>query len=141
MSAPKRIQLRRTKGWRKPEGAIVVARPSKWGNPYHVGTMAEMVGTAYPSNQDAIVVWFQKRKHFGRQGEWSGFADRDEATRFAVDLHRRAILAVADGIDGALYLDWYLGELRGHDLGCWCKPGEPCHADVLLEIANGGEPK
>ena len=32
MSAAKRIQLRRTKGWRKPEGAIVVARPSRWGN-------------------------------------------------------------------------------------------------------------
>lgn len=26
----------RTKGWRKPEGAIVVARPTKWGNPYHI---------------------------------------------------------------------------------------------------------
>lgn len=34
---PRRIQLRRTKGWRKPEGAIVVARPSKWGNPFRVG--------------------------------------------------------------------------------------------------------
>lgn len=28
---PKRIQLRRTKGWRKPPGAVVVARPGKWG--------------------------------------------------------------------------------------------------------------
>jgi len=37
MTEPKRIQLRRTKGWRKPEGAIVVARPSVWGNPYKVG--------------------------------------------------------------------------------------------------------
>ena len=35
---PNRIQLRRTKGYRKPEGAIVVARPSKWGNPYKVAT-------------------------------------------------------------------------------------------------------
>lgn len=34
---PKRIQLRRTKGWRKPDGAIVVSRPSRWGNPYAVG--------------------------------------------------------------------------------------------------------
>jgi Domain of unknown function (DUF4326) len=34
--APARIQLRRTKGWRKPEGAVVVARPSKWGNPWPV---------------------------------------------------------------------------------------------------------
>ncbi len=27
-------------------------------------------------------------------------------------------------------------ELRGKNLGCWCKLGEACHADVLLEIAN-----
>ena len=27
-------------------------------------------------------------------------------------------------------------EIRGKNLACWCKPGEPCHADVLLEIAN-----
>ena len=27
-------------------------------------------------------------------------------------------------------------ELKGRDLVCWCKP-EPCHADILLEIANG----
>ncbi len=26
--------------------------------------------------------------------------------------------------------------LRGRDLACWCKPGAPCHADVLLELAN-----
>lgn len=27
-------------------------------------------------------------------------------------------------------------ELRGKNLACWCQPGEPCHADVLLELAN-----
>jgi len=27
-------------------------------------------------------------------------------------------------------------ELRGKDLVCWCAP-KPCHADVLLEVANG----
>ena len=27
-------------------------------------------------------------------------------------------------------------ELRGKNLACWCRPGEACHADVLLEIAN-----
>lgn len=26
--------------------------------------------------------------------------------------------------------------LRGKNLACWCKPGQPCHADVLLELAN-----
>src|SRR5690349_13318575 len=34
--APKRVQLRRTKGWRKPEGAVVVSRPSPYGNPFPV---------------------------------------------------------------------------------------------------------
>lgn len=27
-------------------------------------------------------------------------------------------------------------ELRGKDLACWCKEGEPCHADILLRLAN-----
>jgi hypothetical protein len=26
-----------------------------------------------------------------------------------------------------------LEELRGKNLACWCKIGQPCHADVLLE--------
>lgn len=30
----------------------------------------------------------------------------------------------------------YLHELKGKNLSCWCKIGEPCHADILLEIAN-----
>ena len=137
MTPPKRIQLRRVAGWRKPEGAIVVARPSRWGNPYRVGTMADIYGTHYPLNHDALVVWHQSRKGYKRSGEWTGFSDRGEATRFAVDLYRRALLAMADGIDGARHLDCYLGELRGHDLGCWCKPGDPCHAETLLALANG----
>lgn len=27
-------------------------------------------------------------------------------------------------------------ELRGKNLACWCPLDAPCHADVLLEIAN-----
>jgi hypothetical protein len=34
---PKGVQLKRTLGYRKPPGAIVVSRPSSWGNPYRVG--------------------------------------------------------------------------------------------------------
>jgi hypothetical protein len=29
-----------------------------------------------------------------------------------------------------------LPELRGKNLACWCKPGAPCHADVLLNIVE-----
>lgn len=31
---PKRIQRKRTKGWRMPENTVYVGRPSKWGNPF-----------------------------------------------------------------------------------------------------------
>lgn len=31
--------------------------------------------------------------------------------------------------------DW-LSPLRGKDLACFCKEGGPCHADILLELAN-----
>lgn len=27
-------------------------------------------------------------------------------------------------------------ELAGHDLMCWCRLDQPCHADILLQIAN-----
>lgn len=27
-------------------------------------------------------------------------------------------------------------DLAGHDLACWCALDQPCHADVLLELAN-----
>ena len=30
-----------------------------------------------------------------------------------------------------------LEHLRGRDLACWCPIDQPCHADVLLEVANG----
>jgi Domain of unknown function (DUF4326) len=33
---PQRIQLSRRRGWRKPSDAIVISRPSKWGNPFRI---------------------------------------------------------------------------------------------------------
>jgi Domain of unknown function (DUF4326) len=37
MSEPRRIQLRRTKGWKNPPNTIIVSRPSRWGNPHAIG--------------------------------------------------------------------------------------------------------
>ncbi len=33
-----------------------------------------------------------------------------------------------------------LAPLRGKDLVCYCLPDEPCHADVLLRLANAPAP-
>lgn len=51
--APKRVQLRRTKGWRKPADAVVVARPSKWGNPDRVGDPHPLTGE--PMDAEEVV--------------------------------------------------------------------------------------
>lgn len=103
--SPQRIQLRRTAGWRKPEGAIVVARPSRWGNPFIVGSIR---GANLPRMTAEVAV----RKY-------------------------RAWLIGGGGVDRAVIVNG-IHELRGHDLACWCALDAPCHADVLLEIANSG---
>lgn len=50
---------------------------------------------------------------------------------------RRALFSrdAALGFD----LDDVRRELRGKNLACWCPLDEPCHADVLLEVANSNE--
>jgi hypothetical protein len=93
MSEPKRIQLQRIRGWRKPFNTVVVSRPSKWGNPF---TVAE----------------------YGRS---------EAVSRYRVFLQLRPC-----GNGSRLDLE----ELRGKNLGCWCRLDQVCHADVLLELAN-----
>ncbi len=54
--------------------------------------------------------------------------NKEEAQREAVHWYRRYLQAKPN-----LIAD--IGELKGRDLVCWCSP-LPCHADVLLELAN-----
>ncbi|OHU39530.1 DUF4326 domain-containing protein [Mycobacteroides chelonae] len=111
---PERIQLRRAKGWRKPEGVIVVARPSRWGNPFAVGIVVP--------NVTCIATMANVR------------ADSPTA---AVQAYRRWLsgLWLIDTREAPTVLQ-IRAELRGHNLACWCPLDQPCHADVLLEIAN-----
>jgi Domain of unknown function (DUF4326) len=114
---PQRIQRKRTKGWRMPEGAVYVGRPSRWGNPNEVG---------YGPG-----AWFASV--FGGE-KW--FETEAEARQCAVDAFRSDLLW-----DFSRFADLredYLWRLRGRDLACWCPIDQPCHADVLLELANGG---
>jgi hypothetical protein len=59
---PERIQLRRTKGWRIPPGAVSVARPGRWGNPFRVGDnlefpFSEMFGPAVRDRAHAVLIF------------------------------------------------------------------------------------
>lgn len=108
---PRRVQLSRRKGWRMPENTISVARPNRHGNPFCIGDFG------IPDAASAVE----------RFREW-----RDGRV-------------VGPDLPPVDYL-------RGKNLACWCplceahKDGKPfgvqcpdcspCHADVLLEIAN-----
>lgn len=97
-TTPKRIQRKRTKGWRMPEGAVYVGRPSKWGNPYKIGESDPMSLGGILDATTAV-----------RMFEWYAWL---------------------------LWADEGIPELRGKDLACFCPLDQPCHADVLLELAN-----
>lgn len=57
MSQPKRIQRKRTKGWKMPEGAMYVGRPSKWGNPYGQGIPASEAVAMFRSLMESRPGW------------------------------------------------------------------------------------
>jgi len=97
---PKRIQRKRTKGWRMPPNTVYVGRPTMWGNPLRVGQR---------------IVW---------KGQlWCGFTQED-----CLDFYEAYISTFS------LKLIWEL--LEGKNLACWCPLDQPCHADILLRIAN-----
>lgn len=152
---PERIQLRRTEGWRKPEGAIVVARPTKWGNPFtyrsespaHGGLVRYRAGNPYVFEYEGRISRDGMRHdYWGPDGTvtefWVRFATRAEI----VELFRRTLLEPDAGMRGAWpsrggrFANFTIGEaqqaLAGRDLACWCPLDQPCHADVLLELAN-----
>jgi hypothetical protein len=85
-----------------------VSRPSKWGNPYAVA--------------DYLVDYPEASEH--------------ERRRMAVSDFRGLVDGRWDDQHDYPSLDEVRAELAGHDLCCWCPPGEPCQADVLLELAN-----
>lgn len=125
MGQPKRIQRRRAKGWRMPEGAIVVDRSSKWGNPFKAGQVIR--------REDDLFAYVTTPEDDPRVKQAiSGMASlRVPSTAKAVELYAWWIIEQP-------YLMAAISELRGKDLACWCKPDAPsCHADVLLDLANG----
>lgn len=44
--------------------------------------------------------------------------------------------AAVDAFAANLPLGDFAQELRGKNLACWCRLEQPCHADVLLRVAN-----
>jgi hypothetical protein len=94
-----------------PEGAIYVGRPTRWGHPLSLAEIAQHEADADPTGPPI---------------------DVRAARAFAVDWYR-----VWLDMPEAAHLRKEIHDLAGHDLVCWCPLDQPCHADVLLELANG----
>jgi hypothetical protein len=124
---PVRIRRRREKGQRltSPNGlpVIYVGRPTKWGNPYRI---IHRDGPLIVDDTPAIYN-YEVSKLLGVPEPLSW---RD-AQRGIVGLFRKK------------YRNRSFEELRGKNLACWCSLSDstgkpfPCHADVILELANG----
>jgi len=115
MSEPVRIQLRRTKGWRMPANTVKVTRGPgmKFGNPY-------------VHEDPAIAV-----------AAYRGLLTGDLSYVPGLQLARGQL---GFGRERADALRLALPELRGKNLACFCPLDQPCHADVLLELANATQP-
>lgn len=139
MTTPARIQLSRRGGSnlqatsRALNGLDVVnvARPSKWGNHASVRTMTDHI--ARVADHDVL--------QDGRRAAWLA-GDDGQADREYAELGQEAAVAVF-AIEMRKFrrldpvgFEAFVAPLRGKNLACWCKPGDRCHADVLLEMAN-----
>lgn len=135
-----------------PAGAAYVGRPTTWGNPFRVGvTQVRMPGI---DGQD----WEHEGRLHKTSGERhafvhsSGFGEPFRQTWHQVEnaSAEQCVQLFAEYVGSAPleHLDHPRHHLRafrsaarktlaGRDLVCWCPLDQPCHADVLLKLANG----
>jgi hypothetical protein len=104
---PERIQRKRTAGWKMPPNTVYVGRPTDYGNRYVIGREIEHIDCKIVAPSDAKIATMLYREWI----EW----------QFSHFPSWRGIIR---------------RDLGGKNLACWCAPGQPCHADVLLELAN-----
>ena len=145
---PRRVQRRRTRGWKMPANSVYVGRGSRWGNPYRVG---EAQVRTPGIHQD----WEREGRLHKRSGEQHAIVHpgstyeapiitmhqvEDATAEQCVEMYRAYITGTPDRINfrHPPMIEQIRTELAGKNLACWCPPDQACHADLLLEIANGG---
>lgn len=119
MTAPRRIQRKRSAGWRKPENTVNITRPGPWGNPYILRNTKE--GTT-----------------MGTEGSPSMGGTTVGNPRVTYDtLLRDSVAAYEQWVrNNPEYVARAKQSLAGKNLMCWCPEDSLCHGDVLLQIAN-----
>ncbi|WP_158566523.1 DUF4326 domain-containing protein [Micromonospora craterilacus] len=128
LTVPRRIHWNRYAGKPLPPNARLITRPGRYSNPFKIGSLVIEPG-------------------------WHGrcACPYDGTHPAGTRIGDKVIRAVRDRADAvALFRAWvkwnddvwtpeFVAPLAGYDLACTCPAGEPCHGDVLLPMANGGE--
>lgn len=126
---PHRIQRQRIKGWRMPANTVYVGRPSRWGNPFAVKCLFD-----YRRRGGRAAWGVLEARRLGNTKHFTlGFTETHDNV---ADARARAVQLYREAIDDGRLTVPDLGELRDKTLACWCPIDQPCHADVLLELAN-----
>jgi len=113
--SPRRVQRKRIKGWRMPPNTVSVCRPGKWGNPFR----------AEDFRYRSVEIDLNYSTATGR------IRLSDEECR------REAVWAFEGWVQTQPeFIESVRQELRGKNLACFCPLDQPCHADVLLSLAN-----
>jgi hypothetical protein len=147
---PERVQLTRVKGWRLPPGAVSVARPTRWGNPFAYRTdrglcrVPAALGDGEWEYEGRISADGMQHDYHHPDGRVTVCHVRYMTRAEVVECYRRLLERDLTEAMRMTLGGWRLPftvedarrELAGRDLACWCPPGEPCHADVLLQVAN-----
>lgn len=156
---PYRVQLSRAKGWRKPPNTVVVARPSRWGNPFVLRDESrglvrfgprhlERFGREWDyegrisANNNRHDMWFAADDIIETHVRWATPAEIVELFHLTLTTPTPGMLMAYPSRRGhfARFDLAEVVELRGKNLACWCPLDQPCHADVLLDLANEVQP-
>ena len=123
-----------------PPGAALVTRATIFGNPWSVGVDDAF---AWPSGgragwRDRLPVPAGELIEAEVIGQFRDWLERGHLRAdFLPDIEAEMYGALrTDLVDRRALILERLGALRGRDLACSCLPGAPCHADVLMEMAN-----
>jgi hypothetical protein len=146
---PQRIQRKRTKGWRLPDGAVIVTRPTRWGNPWVLGEALARVPALDGSDwepEGRISAAGMRHDYHHPDGHVTVHHSRLMTVAEVTETYRRELRDHGRiHVRGGPTIDEIRAQLAGRDLACWCAPPVPgdtdwCHAAVLIDIANGGAP-
>lgn len=131
MSKPTRIQRKRIKGWKMSPNTVYVGRPSKWGNPFYIAE----------ENSNGIKYYHVCNETMHLTTYTSKHDAMSQSVKFYEQWLFTASTVLIYGIYGAgarLRLEVFCS-LPEKNLCCWCPLDQPCHADILLKIANEDE--